>query len=235
MRDGDYILERRVGALIALTLVSAIMLAAACGGGDSVPATARDADEPTDPPAIVMLDAGVHSDSEIMQVLLTQNTGEIERAKLAQSKATNDDVKEFAGLMLTEHGAINERLQAIGRDKAIGADNSSVNETAKNDDAKFAERLGTTEGAAFDRAYIEAEIVAHVKAMSVIDHALKPTVVDQDLSQMLSELMVSGTNHREHAQQIMSALRADASATRPDAGTTTRDAGGQREGGAGTQ
>jgi putative membrane protein len=242
MKDEKHILERRIGVSIALALVSAILLAAACGGGDGERATVVDDDDDRPgPPPMTMADGGVHSDSQILQVLLTLNTGAVERGESAQLKATSDEVKDFAALMIADHSAANERLQTLAREKGIGTDSSDVNEKLKAESAKFAERIAAVSGPAFDRAYVETEIVAHVKGNAVIDRSLQPIVVDPDLERMLADLLRSGASQQEHAQQILRDLRAEggssSSETSADASTSTstRDGGAQREAGSGTQ
>ncbi|MDF2693143.1 MAG: hypothetical protein K0S65_1526 [Labilithrix sp.] len=241
MKDEKHILERRIGVSIALALVSAILLAAACGGGDGKRAAVVDDDDLPRPPEATMADGGVHSDSQILQVLLTLNTGAVERGESAQLKATNDAVKEFAALMIAEHSAANQRLQTLAGEKGIGTDSSDVNEKVKAESAKFAERMAAVSGPAFDRAYVETEIVAHVKGNAVIDHALQPIVVDPELERALADLLRSGALHQEHAQQVLRDLQADggssSSETSADASTSTstRDGGAQREAGSTAQ
>jgi putative membrane protein len=142
--------------------------------------------------------------------------------------------------MIAEHSAANDRLQAIAREKGIGVESSGVSETVKDEAVKFAERLAAVSGPTFDRAYLETEVVTHVKGNALIDHSLQPIVVDPDLERALADLLQSGAMHQEHAQRVLRDVRADggssSSESTSDASTSsTRDGGTPREAGSGTQ
>lgn len=65
-------------------------------------------DDATRPPR---RDANQADTADLAAWLALGNHAEIELAKLAQSKSTNDDVKQFAGKMVEDHSAMLKRLQ----------------------------------------------------------------------------------------------------------------------------
>ena len=65
------------------------------------------------------------------------------------------------------------------------------------DAESFASRLEDRTGAAFDKAYVESEIVAHVKARSVIDHVLTDVAVNPDLKAAIDEMRAAAATHLE--------------------------------------
>lgn len=56
-----------------------------------------------DPTVVVRL-----TDGEIVAVAMALNDAEIETSKLADTRAKDEDVKEFARMMIQDHSALNE-------------------------------------------------------------------------------------------------------------------------------
>ena len=215
--------ERRIGALIALSFVSAVMFAASCGDDD-------DAMRPKTPDAGVVKpvgathdavpdDGGIHRQSQALHVLITASTTEVDHGTLAQAKASSDAVKDFAATMIQDYGAAKDRLASLAQQKAITPEANPISDGLKSEADTFASRLEALSGAAFDETFMYSRLVAHVKMKSIIDELLTPTMVDPELKQALADLRATIEAHHLRAQQIRAALGADASAAHPDAGT----------------
>ena len=222
------IFERRIGALAALSLSSAIVLVMSCRDVDK---TRGERLEPAfvEPPAAPMDDGGVHSDSQVLGVLAALDATEVARSRIAQSKATRDDVKDLATMMVTEHTATAERLKTFGQQKGLSPEPSAASDDVEEDAESLTTRLEDRSGAAFDRAYVESEIMAHVKARSVIDHVLSDVAVDPDLKAALDELREAAGTHLERAQTVRRALLTDASSTAEE--TSSSDASSNSDAG----
>ena len=81
---------------------------------------------------------------------------EVELGKLAQDKATNDEVKQFGKKMVDDHGKANDELKSLAQSKNITLPTDlSVKDKALHD------RLAKLSGAAFDRAYMQAMLKDH--------------------------------------------------------------------------
>jgi len=85
---------------------------------------------------------------------------EIEWAELALDRASDDDVRRFAQSMIDEHTDANDRINAFSEDKDLPLP-SGIN----SEQEAIAEDLARFSGADFDRAYMEANVMAHAKAV----------------------------------------------------------------------
>lgn len=231
-----HLFERRIGALIALSFVSAVMLAASCGDDDDDDAMRPSTAEAGTKPVAAVHDAmrddgGVHRESQALHVLITANTAAVDHATLAQAKASSDAVKEFAAKMIADHGAANERLATLAQQKKITPEANAVSDSLKSEADTFKSKLDPLSGATFDETYIYSELVAHVKVKSIIDEMLTPAVVDPELKRALADLRSVIEADHLRAQQIRAALGADASTARPDASTMPPGVPGQPDGG----
>ena len=81
---------------------------------------------------------------------------EVELGKLAQEKSTNQSVKDFGAMMVTDHTAANEKLKAIAERNGIKLPTSpSVGQMA----AKT--KLEVLSGNTFDKSYIKGMVKDH--------------------------------------------------------------------------
>ena len=214
--------KRRIGALVALTFVSVVMLAASCSDEEDAMRTSSPeaGAKPVDAtPAAVPEDGGIHRESQALHALITLNEGEVEHSTLAQTKASNEAVKQFASHMITDHGAATERLATLAQQKGITPEANRVSDTLKGEADTIKARLEGLSGAAFDKGYMDAQITSHVKGRALIDEALTPAMVDPDMKRALADLRATIEGHLLEAERIRRSL--DASTTRPDSGTTS--------------
>jgi putative membrane protein len=88
---------------------------------------------------------------------------EIESAKLAASKGTSAEVKEFAGHLQTDHSKSTAELKTA-------ASQAKVTVTPALDAEKqgMLDKLKAASGAEFDRLFLEQQKTAHQKALAVV-------------------------------------------------------------------
>lgn len=228
------VFRRRIGALIALSCVSAVMLAVSCGGDEEKTRTAAPEKEvkPVDTkPTRTVDDGNVRRESQALHVLITVSDAEIAQGTLAQSKATAKDVKDYADQMVTDHGAAKERVATLAQQKGITPEANPVSDAFKQVADMFKARLEGLSGEKFDRDYIDAELTLHVKARGLIDDQLTPVMVDPDLKSALAQLRASIEGHHLEGQKVRVTLDGDAGSGRPDSGTSGGIGSGWPDGG----
>jgi putative membrane protein len=81
---------------------------------------------------------------------------EVQLGKLAQTKSSNASVKDFGAMMVTDHTAANEKLQALAAKKNIKLPTSpSVGQMASQT------KLEVLSGTTFDKSYIKGMVEDH--------------------------------------------------------------------------
>jgi putative membrane protein len=83
---------------------------------------------------------------------------EVQLGLLAADKGTSQDVKDFGAKMVTDHGKANDELKSIASSKGITLPDKL--------DAKhqaMVDKMKGLSGTAFDKAYVDAMVVAHKK------------------------------------------------------------------------
>jgi putative membrane protein len=103
------------------------------------------------------------------------NLAEIAIAKLALQKTTNPQIKEFANMMITDHGSANAALAAIAKTK-----NLTLPAAVSADVQKDIDNLSKKSGKAFDKAYVDAMYDGHKQALAMFKNA-ETMCADPDL------------------------------------------------------
>ncbi len=102
-------------------------------------------------------------DEAFLQKATEAGLGEIAAGQLAQAKGSRESVRQFGAMMVKDHGAANEKLKAIARNKGITlSQEPDLKHTAQ------AELMGQRVGPDFDRLYIDAQIRDHKEAEALL-------------------------------------------------------------------
>ncbi|WP_316809979.1 DUF4142 domain-containing protein [Pedobacter heparinus] len=103
------------------------------------------------------------SDIDFANKAAVGGMAEVEFGKLAQEKSSNAQVKEFAAMMVKDHGMANEELKDIAGIKSITLPTALDDEHSK----KF-EELKSNSGTDFDKAYVDAMVDGHQKTLDLM-------------------------------------------------------------------
>jgi putative membrane protein len=96
-------------------------------------------------------------------IAVSNNLFEIESSRLALQRSQSPAVKEFANRMVAEHTRAGSKLKAALHDANLPIPPEQL--SAK--DQSVYDSLNATQGAAFDKAFVEAQYNAHVEAVNL--------------------------------------------------------------------
>jgi len=102
-------------------------------------------------------------DAQFATAAAVGGMAEVQFARLALSKTSDTAIKDFANMMLTDHGKANEELKAIAMDKNI-----SLPGTIDKDHQQKLDQLAKKNGTDFDKAYANAMIDGHQKMQDLL-------------------------------------------------------------------
>ncbi|HEX6939057.1 MAG TPA: DUF4142 domain-containing protein [Longimicrobiales bacterium] len=146
------------------------------------------------------------TDPQIAHVAVTANTIDVELAKVAQTRAANEKVLEFARTMVTDHTAVNEQAAALASRLGVTPEDNEVSRSLKQGAAEARTKLEGLRGAAFDRAYMEREVAYHQAVLDALDKMLIPGASNADLRALLEQVRPAVAAHLEHAKQLRASL-----------------------------
>lgn len=143
--------------------------------------------------------------NDIAGILATANQGEIDQANAALSKATNADVRAFAQMMVTDHtNAANTARDVFSRNGITPSDNATTNELKTNGQHSTM-NLSAYSGAAFDRAYLQAQIDMHQWLLTNLDSLLIPSARGE-LRTLLESTRGTVSSHLDKARELLGRL-----------------------------
>ncbi len=142
------------------------------------------------------------TDPQIAHIAYTAGQIDIQAAQLALKKSKNKEVRAFAGDMVRDHKAVNDKALALVKKlKVTPEDNDTSKALSKQAADKNAE-LSKLSGNAFDKAYIENEVAYHKTVNDALQNTLIPSASNQELKDLLSTGLKIFQGHQQHAEHV---------------------------------
>jgi putative membrane protein len=139
------------------------------------------------------------SDQKMMSDLAQANMAEVEAAKLAQQKSSNEDVKSFAQKMIDDHTKAGEQLQQLAQSKNV----TLPTELDSKHQAEV-KKLGALSGDKFDKQYMaQGGVSDHRKTHALLNH-IEKSAKDSDLKTLASNLAPTVNEHWQMAKSLKS-------------------------------
>jgi putative membrane protein len=147
-------------------------------------------------------------DAKIATIALTAHEIDVERGKLASKKTRNEEVKQLADQMVTDHGAGKVEVLDLATKLKVTPVQSAVTKGLKDGATQTAGSLKKLKGAAFDKAYVDAEVAYHQAVIDAVNTVLLPNVKNAEVKQLLVNTLPTLQGHLIHAQQLQTRLKA---------------------------
>jgi putative membrane protein len=144
------------------------------------------------------------TDAQVAGVMLEANTGEVHTSEVADAKTQNMAVRMFATKMKMEHTAANTRLIALIQRIGIAAADSPLRAQLDREAMQALDMLWPLSGAAFDRAYLQVQVMMHMRVLALLDSTLIPSAQNAELKTELQAARTAVTAHLAEAQTLLS-------------------------------
>lgn len=146
-------------------------------------------------------DGMVRSDRNFMEQAAQNGHAEVETAKLAQSKSSNEKVKSFAMKMEQDHTKTGEELAALASSKGVKLPTEpSVVQKSK------AKAMGALEGDRFDRQYADTMgVKAHEDTVKMFQKAASGAK-DPDVKAFAAKTLPALQEHLKMSRDLRASL-----------------------------
>lgn len=151
--------------------VSALTFQACSGGNKDAKENADSVNMAKDTTTDVAATGGIavdEADAKFTTQAAVGGMAEVELGKMALEKSSNAKVKEFATMMVKDHGMANTELMAIAKQKNITLP-STVDEEHKQKMDDLSKKTGTD----FDKAYVDAMVSGHKSTLKLMEDESK--------------------------------------------------------------
>jgi len=150
---------------------------------------------------------GAPNDAQIAHIVVTANQVDIDAGKLAESKASNSDVKQFGETMVRDHEAVNKQATDLAKKLNVKPeDNATSRSLAQGGRDNLAHLKALKKGGEFDRAYVDHEVAYHQAVIDALDKTLIPNAKNAELKDLLVKTRPAFVAHLDHAKMIQSKL-----------------------------
>ena len=132
---------------------------------------------------------------------------EVDAGHLAGQRGSSPEVKEFARRMVAEHTKGNEPLASLAKSYGV-----PLPKELDMDHQVMKGQLSKLEGAAFDKAYLQAQVIDHQRTAQLLEYEIGAGQSER-VKAYAGSMLPTVLDHLEHAQHLMAEL----------VGTTNRD------------
>jgi len=143
---------------------------------------------------------------------------EVEMGRMAASKATDAQVKQFAQRMVTDHSKANDELKQLASNKGMQLPSSVDKKHQKESDD-----MQKKDAKKFDREYMEHMVKEHKKDVSEFEKQAR-SAKDPDVKAFASKTLPTLKEHLAMAQQIEASVKGGGGAAH--SGSTAGNTGG---------
>jgi putative membrane protein len=190
--------------LIYFSLIAGMaFLAQACSGPKDSKASADSAntakaDTAKKDSSVAAVDA---QDAKFAVAAANGGMAEVELGQLAQQKGVNAKVKDFGGMMVTDHSKANDEMKALAKTKGI-----TLPTAIDADEQKVKDDLSAKSGADFDKAYVSNMIDDHKKDIKEFEDASQ-NCKDADLKAFAVKTLPTLKMHLDAIQKIHDGMK----------------------------
>jgi putative membrane protein len=189
------------GSSLALLLVAAALVGCRGADEDMADSLAMGDTSAMVPPATATTTPTL-TDAQIAHVAVTANSIDSAAGEAARSRARNGGVREFADMMIRDHGSTNRQAGELASRLTLVPEDNDVSRQLQReaDDARTS--LTNLTGTEFDRAYIDREVQYHQAVLDALDQRLIPGAQNAELKTFLQQVRPNVAAHLQRARTL---------------------------------
>jgi putative membrane protein len=189
---------------IYVMAISALAFQACNGGNKDAKESADSLNRTKDTTTNTTATGGIaveEADAKFTTQAAVGGMAEVELGKMALEKSSNPQVKEFATMMVKDHGMANTELMAIAKQKNI-----TLPSTVDDEHKKKMDDLSKKTGADFDKAYVNAMVDGHKSTLKLMEDESKDGK-DADLKAFATKTAPIVQSHLQMINKINDSMK----------------------------
>jgi putative membrane protein len=108
--------------------------------------------------------------------------------------------------MVTDHTGVNKAATDLVTKLKVKPEDNPTAQSLKKGGQDNVAHLKTLKGAAFDKAYVDHEVVYHQTVIDAMDKTLIPSASNADLKALLIKVRPAFVAHLDHAKHLQASL-----------------------------
>ena len=163
------------------------------------------------------------NDHDFLVTAAQSNMAEIEATRLAQEKASSNEVKEFARKLEQDHQKTSEKLKALAQQKNVDLP------TDMGKHAQMVEKVRGLSGDKFDKEFMKMQVSHHKKDVGAFQKQTDRSM-DSDVKSFASATLPTLQQHLQEAQQLQGSTRGRSADTAPASSSNAHDSTAKPQG-----
>jgi putative membrane protein len=147
------------------------------------------------------------SDQEISEIMKTANTAEIDAAKVAQKKASDSTVKDFANQMVKEHEDNLKTVKKVSETENVKMKSSDESKNLKKNASDKLNEIKKKSGKDFDQAYMQMQVDMHKQLLADMESKFIPQAKDPEFKSYLETTKEAVQHHLSEAEDVLSKIK----------------------------
>ncbi len=148
----------------------------------------------------------MQTDAKVLAAVMAIDKNEMSASALAQKKAVNPEVRNFATYLYTQHAQDLQMVQGISQRLNVVPVKGEVSGMLHAKGHHTMAKLKHLNGVRFDRAFIADMVKGHAEALHVIDTRLMPVAINPLVKRELANLRGHVVMHLQKAQAIQAQI-----------------------------
>ena len=146
------------------------------------------------------------NDLEIAHVAYTADVVDIRYAYLALAISKDPAVREFAGTMIRDHNAVNDKALALLGELEVAPQDNFLSQQLNDQSDQLVDEMRQLTGAAFDRRYAENEVDYHKVVNGLVEGTFIPNLQNPEVKALFEQALVIFKVHEENAEKMAAAV-----------------------------
>lgn len=145
-------------------------------------------------------------DSQIIDIMMTVDKGEIAAAQEATKKKVSPSVESYAKYLIQQHQRNLEELAQLAKQLGLEPKESDISNSLVTGGKHDLKTLGALQDQAFDKAFIATMVKGHQEGLQLIDTKLFPQTKNPQLKVFVEQFRRMVADHLEKGLEIQKTL-----------------------------
>jgi len=146
------------------------------------------------------------TDANILAKLMAADSGEVAIGTTAQSMATSKGVKEYAALLVSDHGKGLKEVTALAQKLSITPQAPAGDTTSQAVSHEQSRLQGIAKGTAFDTAFVNHEVEDHQQDIKDAE-AMSGAAQNAEVKALVQKVLPELKKHLDKAQKLASSTK----------------------------
>lgn len=145
-------------------------------------------------------------DEDIVCAVQIVDAAQVAQGQLATARAEDNDIRQYAANLASEHRSARAVLGALARRKHLVARPNDVSRRLQRDSEAALAVLNGASGAELDRVYLKIQVELHERWLSLLTRQWLVHARDDELRELLMDRRRHAEDHLEIARELLESL-----------------------------